>query len=139
MTADRLRVFVSSKMQKLALERREVRSSLDELEVNALVFEKDARSRAKSIQQTYLSEVDRADLYIGLFWKGHGEYTIEEFEHARKLGPDFGRQIDKLGSFRTKSRSYSASPKLFCRNSSTRWGLTIPINSSFTLITGTWR
>ena len=39
---DRLRVFVSSRMEELRPERDRVRAALDELKVDALVFEKDA-------------------------------------------------------------------------------------------------
>jgi hypothetical protein len=56
-----LKAFVSSRMQKLAAE------------------------RPYTIQQTYLSEIEASDLYIGIFWKGYGEYTIEEFNQANEL------------------------------------------------------
>src|SRR4029077_20204479 len=81
---DRLRVFVSSKMQELAPERQALKAALDALKVNAWVFEQDAGARPVSIQKAFLEEVEAADLYIGLFWKGYGDYTIEEYEHARK-------------------------------------------------------
>src|SRR5262245_11403246 len=85
---DRLRVFVSSKMQELAPERGAIRAALDELHVDAWVFEQDAGARPESVEKTFLKEVEKADLYIGVFWKGHGDYTIEEYEYARKLDKD---------------------------------------------------
>jgi eukaryotic-like serine/threonine-protein kinase len=88
MIFQRLRVFVSSKMQELAPERQALKTALDTLKVDAWVFEQDAGARPESIQKAFLEEVEAADLYIGLFWKGYGEYTIEEYEHARKLGKD---------------------------------------------------
>src|SRR5215469_6142860 len=88
MIFQRLRVFVSSKMQELAPERQVLKAALDALKVDAWVFEQDAGARPESIQKAFLSEVEAADLYIGLFWKGYGEYTIQEYEHARKLGKD---------------------------------------------------
>src|SRR5262245_28440399 len=88
MIFQRLRVFVSSKMQELAPERQALKAALDALKVDAWVFEQDAGARPESIQKTFLKEVEEADLYIGLFWKGYGDYTIEEYEHARKLGKD---------------------------------------------------
>src|SRR5262247_3432496 len=88
MIFQRLRVFVSSKMQELATERQAVRAALDALKVDAWVFEQDAGARPVSIEKAFLEEVEAADLYIGLFWKGYGDYTIEEYEHARKLGKD---------------------------------------------------
>src|SRR5215831_12894519 len=88
MIFQRLRVFVSSKMQELAPERQAVKEALDALKVDAWVFEEDAGARPVSIQKAFLEEVKAADLYIGLFWKGYGDYTIEEYEYARKLGKD---------------------------------------------------
>jgi eukaryotic-like serine/threonine-protein kinase len=84
----RLRVFVSSKMQELAPERQALKLALDDLKVDAWVFEQDAGARPESIQKAFLDEVEAADLYVGLFWTGYGDYTIEEYEHARKLGKD---------------------------------------------------
>ena len=84
----RLRVFVSSKMSELAPERLLVKAALDELEVDAWVFEKDAGARPGSIEETFLEEVETADLYLGIFWRGYGPYTREEYDHALKLGKD---------------------------------------------------
>ena len=88
MASSQLTVFVSSKMEELAPERLAIKAALEELEIDGWVFEKDAGARAQSIRQTYLEEVEKADLYIGLFWKGYGDYTIEEFEYAQKLHKD---------------------------------------------------
>jgi hypothetical protein len=84
----RLRVFVSSSMSELAEERRTVKRALDELRVDAWVFESDAGARPRSVQDTYLEELASADLYIVLFWRAYGEYTIDEFQHARELEKD---------------------------------------------------
>jgi hypothetical protein len=75
-------------MQELAPEREAIKSALADLNIDAWVFETDAGARPGTIRQTYLHELDGADLYIGLFWKGYGEYTIEEFENARAKGKD---------------------------------------------------
>src|SRR5215472_5965149 len=88
MIFQRLRVFVSSKMQELAPERQLLKAALDALKVDAWVFEQDAGARPESIEKTFLEEVEAADLYIGLFWKGCGDYTIEEYKYAQKLGKD---------------------------------------------------
>ena len=88
MIFQRLRAFVSSKMQELAPERQALKAALDALKVDAWLFEEDAGARPESIQKAFLEEVEEADLYIGLFWKGYGDYTIEEYKHARKLGKD---------------------------------------------------
>ena len=108
MSYHRLRAFVSSRMQELAPERRTIKAALDELKIDAWVFESDAGARPQAIQQTYFEEVAAADLYIGLFWLGHGIYTVEEYEHAQKLGKDcliyekridVGRRDPKLQAF----------------------------------------
>lgn len=88
MTSSKLRVFVSSKMEELSEERRAVKAALDVLRIEGWIFEEDGGARPESIQQTYLHEVEQADLYIGLFWKGYGNYTIEEYEHAIKKRKD---------------------------------------------------
>lgn len=80
----RVHAFVSSRMQELTAERRVVKRALDQLGVQAWVFEEDAGARPTTIRQTYLDELSKSDLYIGLFWKSWGKYTIEEFRHARQ-------------------------------------------------------
>ena len=75
-------------MAELADERRLVKDALDELEVDAWVFEQDAGARSGSIEDTFLEEVEAADLYLGIFWKGYGSYTKEEYDRALELGKD---------------------------------------------------
>jgi len=75
-------------MQELAIERQAIKAALAELLVNAFVFEADAGARTETIQETYLEAVEHADLYIGVFWKGYGAATIEEYEHAQTQGMD---------------------------------------------------
>jgi len=87
-TGQQLRVFVSSKMDELAQEREIIKRALSERGLEAWVFERDSGARPGSIQQTYLAEVEAADLYLGIFWKGYGPYTVDEFEQARLLGMD---------------------------------------------------
>lgn len=88
MIFQRLRVFVSSKMQELAAERRAVKAALEALKVDAWIFEEDAGARPESIEKAFLEEAETADLFVGLFWKGYGEYTREEYDYAKKLGKD---------------------------------------------------
>src|SRR5215831_16392570 len=85
---ERLQVFVSSKMEELGPERQAIKTALNNLKVDGSVFEEDAGARPETIRQTSLEEVEAADLYVGVFWKGYGDYTIEEYEHAHKLGKD---------------------------------------------------
>ena len=75
-------------MQELATERRAIKAALAGLNIDAWIFEDDAGARPQSIQQTYLRELEDADLYLAIFWQGYGDYTIGEFEHARSLKKD---------------------------------------------------
>ena len=84
----KLQIFISSKMEELAPERAAVKSALSEMQIDPFVFETDAGARPNSIRTTYLRQLDEADLYIGIFWKGYGKYTIDEFDHARAKGKD---------------------------------------------------
>src|SRR5947199_3147695 len=80
-----LSLFISSKMQELAEERRAVQTALTEYEMHGWIWEDDAGARPEPIRSTYLTEVEECDIYLGLFWLNYGQYTIEEFEHARQL------------------------------------------------------
>ena len=78
-----LSLFVSSKMQELADERRAVHTALAAFRMSGWIWEDHAGARPEPIRSTYLQEVEACDIYLGLFWLGYGSYTIEEFEHAR--------------------------------------------------------
>ena len=80
-----LSLFISSKMQELAQERRAIQASLSDYHMYGWLWEVDAGARPAPIRSTYLKEVKACDIYIGLFWLGYGQYTIEEYEHAREL------------------------------------------------------
>src|SRR2546429_9204041 len=77
-----LSLFISSKMQELAEERRAVQSALSDYRMYGWLWEDDAGARPIPTRATYLKEVESCDIYIGLFWIGYGPYTIEEYEHA---------------------------------------------------------
>ena len=88
MRYQQLQVFVSSRMAELRAERRAIRNTLNTLRVLAWVFEDDAGAQPRSAEATYLDALENADLFIGLFWKGYGKYTVQEYEHAKRLGKD---------------------------------------------------
>lgn len=83
-----LRIFVSSRMNELAEERRQIKAALAKRDINAWVFEDDAGATPGTIEQTYRDELEKADLYLGIFWRGFGQYTIEEYEYAEERGKD---------------------------------------------------
>src|SRR5580704_6756914 len=84
----RLRVFISSRIEELAPERQAIKTALEDVGMDPWVYESDAGARPQSIQETYVEELKGADLYIGLFWKGYGRYTIEEYQVAEKFKKD---------------------------------------------------
>lgn len=88
MIFERIRAFVSSSMEELEPERLAVKQALDELKIDAWLFERDAGARPESPALTFSKELDSADIYVGLFANKYGAYTVEEFELATTLGKD---------------------------------------------------
>ncbi len=100
MAADRsLSIFISSRMMELIEERHALQSALKTYDMHGWLWEKDAGARPEPIRSTYLKQVEECDIYIGLFWLGYGQYTVEEYEHARKY------QKPALSMRKTYSRS----------------------------------
>ena len=100
MIYQRLRVFVSSGMQELAPERAAIKAALSELHIDSWIFEKDAGARPQGIQHTYKQEIDGADLYIGVFWRDYGDYTIDEFNYATEQNKEcliYEKRVDLDG------------------------------------------
>ena len=60
-----LRIFVSSRMKELAEERRHIKVELEGIRINAWIYEDDAGARPGTIEETYLDELETADLYLG--------------------------------------------------------------------------
>ena len=88
---NKISVFVSSKMQELRAERDILNELLPELggenfQIQPWIFETDAHASTNSIRHVYLEALDSSDLYIGVFWKEYGEWTIDEFRRATELG-----------------------------------------------------
>jgi hypothetical protein len=72
-------------MEELASERQAVRHALEQIKMKCFVYENDAGARPVTAEKTFLTELQKADLYIGIFWKGYGKYTVDEFKQARSL------------------------------------------------------
>lgn len=100
-----LHIFISSKMQELAAERQVLRALLPTLgnelvKLSAWAFEEDAPASQRSIREVYLSALKQSALYIGLFWKEYGEWTIDEFQRATEWGIDrhiYVKSVDAAG------------------------------------------
>ncbi len=78
----RLKVFISSGMAELRDERKAAQSALRTLEVEPWLFEEDAGAQTVEGRKVYLNELSSSDLYIGIFWRQYGQYTIDEYEQA---------------------------------------------------------
>ena len=85
---ERLRIFISSRIQELAPERVAIRAALDQLNLDGWIFEMDAGARPQGIQRTYRQEINNSDLYIGVFWRDYGAYTVDEFNYAKEKNKD---------------------------------------------------
>jgi hypothetical protein len=78
-----LALFISSKTEELAQERRAVQAALSDYHLYGWLWENDAGARPFALRSTYLDELAVCDIYIGLFWLGYSSYTIAELEQAR--------------------------------------------------------
>jgi predicted NACHT family NTPase len=84
-SGDKLKVFISSKMGELRDVREIVTQSLLDRGIDAWVYEARAGARPDDVVLASLSEVEAADIYVGLFWREYGDVTAKEYRHARAL------------------------------------------------------
>ena len=72
MTPDRrLRVFISSTLHELALERRAVREAISSLRLAPIFFEQGARPHAPA--RTYCRRTfAQCDVFLGIYWQSYG-------------------------------------------------------------------
>lgn len=77
-----LRVFLSSSMAEFYALRSAVKQELDKLGIPNFVFEKEGASD-QAPGDKFRAVVQGASVYIGVFGKGLGNYTREEYELAR--------------------------------------------------------
>jgi tetratricopeptide (TPR) repeat protein len=67
----RLRVFVSSTLDELAVERRAAQRAITALRLTAVMFESGARPHApQSLYRAYLTQ---SDVFVGLYWQEYGQ------------------------------------------------------------------
>ena len=66
----RLRVFVSSTLRELALERMAAREAISSLRLAPVLFEQGARPHAP--RDLYAAYVDQCDVFIGVYWQSYG-------------------------------------------------------------------
>jgi predicted ATPase len=84
----RLRVFVSSTLSELALERGEVREAIASLHLAPVLFEQGARPHAP--RDLYSAYVGQSDVFVGIYWQSYGwiapDTTISGIEDEFELG-----------------------------------------------------
>ena len=66
----RLRVFVSSTLRELALERAEARDAIASLRLAPILFEQGARPHAP--RDLYSAYVAQCDVFVGIYWQSYG-------------------------------------------------------------------
>ena len=66
----RLRVFVSSTLRELALERVAVRDAISSLHLAPILFELGARPYAP--RDLYAAYVAQCDVFVGVYWESYG-------------------------------------------------------------------
>jgi predicted ATPase len=66
----RLRVFISSTLNELALERRAAREAIDALHLSPIFFE--ASARPYPAQVLYRAYVAQSDVFVGIYWQSYG-------------------------------------------------------------------
>ena len=87
MTGSLVNVFVSSTWLDLQPERAAVESALQRLRETKFVGMKYFGSRDEDTRQTSLDEVDRCQVYVGIFGGRYGSGITEaEYHRARELG-----------------------------------------------------
>jgi predicted ATPase len=84
----RLRVFVSSTLRELALERAEAREAISSLRLAPVMFEQGARPHAP--RDLYAAYVGQSDVFIGIYWQSYGwiapDAEISGLEDEFELG-----------------------------------------------------
>jgi predicted ATPase len=91
----RLRVFVSSTLKELALERKFARLAIERLHLAPVMFELGARPHPP--RELYRSYLSQSDVFVGIYaerygWVAPGE-TVSGLEDEYNLAPDFPKLI----------------------------------------------
>ena len=82
----KLRVFLSSTIGELRDARSFVSRALNQLYIDALVYEENQPTTPVPVPTTCFQTIQHCDLLIALFARQFGDITIEEFKYARTHG-----------------------------------------------------
>ena len=120
----KLRIFISSKTDELAEERRIIKSVLSPKVYDVFIFE-DTGARTESASKVYKEEVLNCHIYIGIFKKKYSSATAEEYKLAaennkeilayvadvKRRDPELNRLLQKIRE-RHKYKPYENIKKL---------------------------
>ncbi len=116
-----LKVFLSSSMREFLDLRATVKNELKELGIDCFVFEVEGASD-HSPEEIFRAEIRESNLYIGVFGRGCGRYTREEFELARDCEipcllyfqiMDDGERSEEVRGFRGSLKGVSDVPTTY--------------------------
>ena len=82
---DQLHVFISSRMQELEDLRAIVHEKLENLSIDAFVYEVELGARPDDPETVSLLEVERTDVFVLVIGGSYGEITEREYDRAREL------------------------------------------------------
>lgn len=83
--AEKLRVFVSSRMQELEDLRAYLYRELKKHGIDAFVYESELGARPEDPETVSLLEVEKTDVFVLVIGRTYGEITEREYERAREL------------------------------------------------------
>src|ERR1700741_1679955 len=83
--AGRLRVFISSRMQELQDLRAILHRELQNLRIDAFVYEVELGARPDDPETVSLLEIERTDILVLVIGGSYGEITEREYDRAREL------------------------------------------------------
>ncbi len=97
---DCLRVFLSSSLSEVAAERAALDELLEssDLPLRVWRYEEDTAASSRSHMDVWRDRIERCELYIGIFWKKLGKYTVDELNWARRHGKNlllFAKTVDE--------------------------------------------
>jgi Domain of unknown function (DUF4062)/NACHT domain/Pentapeptide repeats (8 copies) len=82
---DRLRVFISSRMQELEDLRDHLHRELAKVSIDAFVYEVELGARPDDPETVSLLQVERTDIFVLVIGRSYGETTEREYDRAREL------------------------------------------------------
>lgn len=73
-------------MAELVEERQVIERVIQLAGYQPFLYEWDANARPWNHEETFVQELKASHLYVGIFWKKYGPYTVQEFDLAKERG-----------------------------------------------------